>query len=170
MRWLIAVLSVAWACPASAQWVHSKGEDNPFAGGSTQLAMSVGFSGFALAFRCTSTKDLSILLITPEKPRADQVAAIRSLPIEMLVIVDQQPKVAIDAEIDTTPDGDNYRVTAMGPNVVRLLNAAAEGSSRIAVAGQVGGKVIWTHSFGLSGSRRALQPLITGCKIERLPG
>lgn len=166
---VIAALAVS-AWPAQAQWVHTRGEDNPFQGGTTHLAMTVGFTGYTAAFRCTSAEDLSLLLITPERPRPEHLSAIRMVPVEMLAIVDQNTKMTLDSEVDTTPDGDNYRLTAMGPDVAVLLHQAAAGRQRIALAGQMGGKVIWTQSFGLSGSRRAMQPLITACKIAKPSG
>lgn len=166
----LALASLLWATgPARAQWVHTLGEDNPFQGGRTHLAMTFDFSGFAAMFRCTSAQDLALLLITPEKPQPDQLRAVRQMPAEMLVIVDQNPRRRLDAEVDATPNWDNYRMTAMGPDVAVLLHQASAGRQRIALAGQLAGKPIWTQAFGLAGSRRALQPLISGCKIELKP-
>jgi hypothetical protein len=84
---------------------------------------------------------------------------------KLAVIIDDQPKVEIPAEVSQTPDGANMRLESTAPEVARLAIAAGLANRRIALAAVINDKVIESHSFRPTGSTSALAALIRGCKI-----
>jgi hypothetical protein len=161
----LAVAWWFWAIPAQAQWIHQQGEDDPFAGGRQQLAVTVSGAGMLSAFRCTSEKDLALLFVTSEKPDAETRGILSKVPIKLLVIVDDDPKLTLDAELDTTPDGDRYRFTATSEQIVAIARRTAAAKRRFAVAVEILGQRLSSQAFGTSGSRRAIEALIRGCRL-----
>ena len=83
---------------------------------------------------------------------------------KLAVIIDDQPKVEIPAEVSQTPDGANMRLESTAPEVARLAIAGLA-NRRIALAAVINDKVIESHSFRPTGSTSALVALIRGCKI-----
>ena len=160
-----AMAALAIAAPASAAWLHKKGNDDPFKSGAEHIAFASEFDGYAAAFRCTSRDDLTLMFIVPEKPEPSHLALASALPNKLLDIVDDGEKIGFGAGLETTPDLTNYRVAASDSEVASIAHAVASARRRFALAGELNGKVVWSKAFSVGGSRRALQPLIDGCKL-----
>lgn len=164
----IAVATVALALSASAasaQWIHTQGEDDPFAGGAQHMAMTASEMGEILGFRCTNATDLSLLYVSIEKPQAEHRALLGVIPLQLLVIVDNEPVRSFEAKIDTTPDGDRYRVTAVGKDLSALARATAGAKRRFAVAVQMNGERMYSAAVGVRGSTNAINKLARGCNL-----
>lgn len=164
---IMAMCAIALAFPraASAQWFHQKGEDDPFAGGVTHMALTMSDRGEGILFRCTSIGDLALLYISIEKPDPAHAQLFSSLRAKLLVIVDDDQKVEFDADIDTTPDGDRYRFTATNPDLSKLARRTAGAKKRLAVAVELLGKRLYSTAVNVRGSSRALTQLATGCNL-----
>lgn len=160
----IALALTAMTAPANADWIHQKNED-PF-NGDQHIALGADFSGFTVAFRCTSQHDLTLMLIMPDKPDAALIQNLNMLGPKIAVIVDNQPKVEFKAEADQTPDGDNLRFEAKDESVANVAASVAGAARRVAVAGMVNGKAVETHTFDVDGSTRAVGALIKGCNVK----
>lgn len=163
---IFAVCLAASANSASAQWVQMKGSDDPFAGrGAPLIALSMSSLGTSIGFRCTNADDLTLLLVTPESP-SDAVKSMLSLvQAKILIIIDDQEKVEIEATADVTPDGKQIRFESDDDKVLDVLHRAASAKRRVAAAVELMGKPYYSYSYQASNSRRALQPLISGCKL-----
>lgn len=161
----VGVWLVILSAPVDAQWLHQQGEDDPFAGGRQQLAITVSSMGVLAAFRCTSADDLSLLFVSTEKPDEDTREIAAKLPTKLLVIVDDEPKTELDASVDTTPQGDRFRFTATGEGIAVLARKTAAAKRRFAVAVELLGQRLSSQAFGVSGSRRAIEALIRGCRL-----
>lgn len=160
------VLLIAGSHRAAAEWLHKKGTDDPFKGGSEQIAMSIEFgTGQMIGVKCTTIDDVTLIFVPYEKPDASTAQLLPLLKARLLVIIDDQPKVELSATLVITPDGERLRIDADGPEVVKLVPSIASAKRRVALAGEINGKVAWSQAFGMSGSRRALQPLMASCKI-----
>ncbi|WP_024275984.1 hypothetical protein [Hyphomicrobium sp. 802] len=160
----IAVALAAMTAPASADWIHQKSED-PF-NGDQHIALGADFSGFTVAFRCTSQQDVTLMLIMPDKPDPVMILGLNTLGPKIAVIVDDQPKVEFEAEADQTPDGDNLRFEAKNESIANVAASVAGASRRVAVAGVINGKAAETHTFDVDGSTRAVSALIKGCNLK----
>jgi|GEM_PF-7129516 len=152
---------------ADAAWFHTKGNDDPFKGGAEHIAMAVELDGFSAGFRCTSLDDLTLLFIVPEKPEPEHLTLAKALPIKLLVIIDDGGKIELDAALETTPDRTSYRVASSDERVAEIARSAASARRRFALAAETLGKIMWSKSFNVSGSTRALKPLIAGCGLSR---
>lgn len=174
MRTMAQVLAAGLAVLASgaqAQWIQMKGDDDPFAGrGAPLIALSMSPIGTTVAFRCTSVEDLAMILVTPERPDEDTRAVFGLVKIKLLVIVDDQPKVSLEASAAVTPDGKQIRYETDEDGVIEVLHAVAGAKRRVAVAVEVMGKAFYSQSYQATNSRRALQPLIAGCKLPAAGG
>jgi hypothetical protein len=161
----LMVAAVLMASPAQAQWTYMKGDDNPFQGGQVHIALGLG-SGFSLGFRCTNANDLTLIYVTPERVDPKLLSAIKLVPVELRIIVDDEKVRNIGAELGTTPDGENYRLEATDSGVDVLSERIASAKRRIAVAAYGIGKLIWTSTIPAQGSRRALTTLTEKCGIK----
>ena len=151
--------------PAQAEWLHDT-EDDPFRGGVAHIAASVEMDGTMVGFRCTSSADIMMIYVTPEKPDPAVAAAIASTPAKLLVIIDDLPRQDLVAHIEVTQDLERYRLVSTVPGAAAaLVSATAKAKRRIAVAGQAGGEVIWSKSFDVDGSTAALSVLSRGCSL-----
>lgn len=165
-RPMIVAAAVAFAAPASAEWIYLKGEDDPFKPARVQVAATIS-GGHALAFRCSDADDL-VLIWTPHE-RADGAlgALFERAPMKFLVIIDSAARVALEAEGGLTPEADKYMFTATKPaEVLPILHAAVAAKQRIAVAMEMLGNVLISNRFSLDKSKRPLQRLIEGCKLS----
>lgn len=158
-------LALACAAPAHAQWLHQKGEDDPFKGGAEQFAMSISVTGQMAVFRCATSDDLQLMLVTIEAPTDMATLMLAMSKARLLVVVDNDQKMALPAEVEITPDQQRYRVAASGVAVRDVLLRVATAKQRFALAGEVADKVVWSQTFGVQNSKRAVQPLIDGCKV-----
>lgn len=169
MRVMAGILAAGLAMAASAahaQWIQMKGDDDPFAGrGAPLIALSISSIGTSVGFRCTGPEDVAMILVTPERPDADTQALLRLVKVKLLVIIDDQPKVALAASAQATPDGKQIRYEADEDGVTEVLHAVAGAKRRVAAAVEVMGKTFYSQSYQATNSRRALQPLITGCNL-----
>lgn len=165
---IVAAAAMGVAFPASAEWVGSKGSDDPFKGGAEYIAMALtNESRMSAAFRCTSEDDLALVFITPETPTQDFISTYERMDdVAVLVVIDDQPKRSLAARLEITADASRVRFDADGLGIGALLHAAAGAKKRFAIAGEIKGKVVYSQSFTATGSRRAITPLIEGCKIS----
>ena len=161
---LTAALSIGVVTSASAGWFH-RVEDDPFTG-DLHVAFGVDGSSYNVACRCTNGLDLTLMLITPEKPSPETMALVNSMSPRMAVIIDDNPKLEFAAELETTPDGENIRLSSEAAEVAQVIVDAARAKRRVAIAGMLAGKVVVSHSFSAGGSTNALMPMIKGCKID----
>jgi len=150
---------------ASAQWMHTEGEDDPFAGGQEQMAGTLTSVGEMLMFRCRTGDDLALLYVTIEKPDPAHKAIMAIMPVKLLVIVDDEPKREFDATVDTTPDGERYRITAVSEDLASLARLTADAKRRFAVAVEMNGKRMFSSAVSVRGSRLAIGKLASGCKL-----
>ncbi len=159
--------AVLFSLPAMAQWVHMAGEDDPFAGGSQQFAGGVAETGEMVMFRCTSDNDLALLYVSIERPpdEAEIMRVLAAAKAELLVIVDEDPVVALPAIIDMTPDRERLRYVSEHPAVEKLATRAAAAKRRVAVAVQIGGKRIYSTAINARGSGKAMGKLTKACKL-----
>jgi len=161
MRFLIALTLIATSTAARAEWRASKLEDA--FNGDQMMAITLDFSGYAVAFRCSSAEDLALVFITPEKGDAE-TTQLNSLGPQLVAIVDDQPKVTLDAEVDVTADYI-LRLTSEQDEVAALLKAVSGAKRRFAMGIQIMDKTMHTKTFDVNGSRRALQKLVETCKL-----
>jgi hypothetical protein len=161
------VLVMSAVSPASAQWLHNA-EDDPFKGKATHVAMTAKAGQFA-GFRCSGQDDLALLFSIPEKVTSDATKLLNLASLKLLVIVDDLPKIELDAEMQITPDGNTYRLEADSDEVAKIVHAVAGAKRRFAVASEMMGKTFYSTVFGVDGSRSALNKLISGCKIAAVP-
>lgn len=150
---------------AAAQWVYDQGEDDPFAGGVTHMAITASNLGELIVFRCTGASDISLLYVSIEKPDPAHKSVVGIVPMQLHVIVDDEPKREFDAKIDVTPDGDKYRVTAEDADLADLVTLVAKAKRRFAVAVMMGGIRMYSAAVGVRGSRAAIGKLAVGCKL-----
>lgn len=165
---LLAVLGFLASSAADADatvWLHTKGEDNPFAGGVQHIAVGAKDNGYSLGFRCSSASDLALVLLVPERPEASHLEFIRTLSIGLHVIIDDASPDVFDASIDVVPDGSRYIAVSEDPSVGALLHDVANAKRRVAIAAKFNEQVIWTSVFTVRGSRRAIEPLISNCRL-----
>lgn len=151
--------------PAFAQWAYTQSEDDPFAGGAQHMAGTISTLGEWLMFRCTGADDLALLYVTVEQPSPEHRAVIKLLPVQVSVIVDDEPKRSFDAEVDTTPDGKRYRVTAAEQGLSDVVKLAASAKRRFAMAVELGGQRMYSAAVNVRGSRSALGQLKAACKL-----
>lgn len=151
---------------ANAQWVYDK-KDDPFQS-DLHTAVAVERLGFAAGLRCTSAADATLIYVTPEHPPSDGLANLNRMSPRLLVILDDMPKVAIDAQIEATPDGQSLRVVSTNPPAVGLLFQAAElARKRFAIAVEIGvGNIVYSQSFTIDGAKKTIGRALDGCKIR----
>ena len=168
MRRLFLTIGVlCFAAPACAEWVHTT-EDDPFTDSPVQLSAAIDTSGYFGGFRCTTAADLALVFVTVEEVGNDGAAdLLAALPVKVLVIVDDAPKVELDAKVEPTPDGKKYRVIAQGDDkLTGLLKATLAAKKRFAISQEILGKRYHTHSFNARGSSKALEKLVAACGIK----
>jgi hypothetical protein len=161
----IALMAVA-SSVAHAEWVHSTDED-PFQGDS-HLALAIEpESGYAAGFRCVAGKDpeLTFIFGTPERMDQSNSAALAAMPIKVLIIVDDQPKVEMDGTADTVGETNFLRIQSKDAAVSGLVKAALAAKRRFAVAAEAMGKIFHSHTFSLRGSTQAISEFSSGCKL-----
>jgi hypothetical protein len=154
---------------ASAQWVHTASEDDPFAGGATQLAAGLSEVGEMLAFRCTSARDLALLYVSIEKPDdalIENLAMFAMGKPALLVIVDDDPVVRLPAQIEVTPTRERLRYVATGEAVQPLARRVTTARKRIAVAFEFNGKRVSSTAVNARGTKAAVGKLTGACKLE----
>lgn len=162
-----ALATILISCTAAlGDWEHSAGEHDPFKGGAEHIAVAAELPGVLAGFRCTSQEDLAIMFIPIEKGDTAAMAMLAGVKVRLLVIVDDQPRQSLPAALGITPDGERFRVEATGADVAKIVLDVAAAKKRLAMAGEINGKIAWSHPFGTAGSRRALQPLIDSCKLK----
>ena len=161
----VALMLAMTGNPAAAQWMHLQGEDDPFAGGVEHTSMTLARHGEIIGFRCTSAKDLAFLFVSTEKPQADHVALMSLLTARLLVIIADEPQREYVALIDTTPDGDRYRFTALARTLPELVKAAGAAKRRLAVAVEIKGERVHSAAVNVRGSGRAIRQLVKGCGL-----
>ena len=163
---LSAALVCLSAVAANAVWIHTKTED-PFQG-DTHLAFAGGSSGYGVGFRCQAGPEtnLTIIFTTPERMSTDNAAVLGSMPVSLLVIADDQPKVTLEGKADTAGDENNLRIYSEEPQVGQLVKAALAARRRFAIAAEMVGKIVHSHSFDLSGSTKAITELMQACKLQ----
>lgn len=158
--WLLALSS-----SAKAQWLHTTGDEDPFKKGREHLAVTMR-AGEMVGFRCTTKDDIALVFVPGERPKpsdATTMAAIKLLPVKLLVIIDDGEKLELDAAIDETPSGESYRYTATGDQLHKVAQAVAGARRRFAVAIEFMDQVLGSRVFGVAGSQRAVGGLIKGC-------
>lgn len=173
MRMTTAMAALFLVCdPAHAEWVSTKGNDDPFKGGAEYVALAIeGLGKGMAAFRCTRKLDLTLMLVTTEKPTNEVLRRLDEFrDVKILVIVDDDPRIVLPATLGATPDNERLRFEAQGSTVATVLHAAAAAKRRFAIAAELNGKIVTSESFGINGSRRALAPLIEGCSIPERKG
>jgi hypothetical protein len=153
------------ATGANADWLHNT-EDDPFRGGEQHIAAAFDLSGELAGFRCSSADDLVLMFVTPEKPQAGSMELLSKVPVQLLVIVDNEPKRELAARIETTPNGERYRIVSEVPEVADVVKSALGAKKRFSVASQLLGQLGYTKTFNVRGSTNAIRALVSGCKIE----
>jgi hypothetical protein len=160
-----ALAALALPAAAHAQWMHTEGEDDPFAGGAQHMAMAMTAMGEILGFRCNSVANLSLVYVSIEKPAQEHLSVVGLLKPQLLVIVDSEPVQTFQATMDVTPDGDRYRVVAEDSDLTVLLRQTAAAKKRFAVAVQMGGQRMYSAAVNVRGSRSAISALASGCRL-----
>jgi hypothetical protein len=168
MRILISVALILIMGPAAAHaaWMHSKDED-PFRG-DAHLAMGFDLeTGYGAGFRCVVGKEaeLTFIFATPEKMPQESLAALSAMPVKLLIIVDDQPKVEMEGTADAVGDLNLLRIQSTDTGVASLVKAAMVAKRRFAVAAEAMGKIVHSHTFDLRGSKRAIGEMATACKL-----
>jgi hypothetical protein len=156
------------ASAASAQWVHSAGEDDPFAGGALQLAMSFSEMGEMVAFRCTTSADLAFMYVSMEKPTDDLAANLPTFAAgkpALLVVVDDDPVVRLPAAIEITPDHERLRYVAVGAAVAPLAQRVGAARKRVAIAFEFNGQRVQSTAVNVRGSKSVMSKLVTACRL-----
>ena len=160
---LAGIVSVTTVSAAHAQWVH-KADDDPFKGRATHLALTAK-SGLIAGFRCSSADDLALIYVIPEKVTDTTTKMLSAASVKLLVIVDDAPKIELDAEVQITPSGDNYRLETSVQEVQQIVEKVASAKRRFALASEFLGQSFYPTVFSVDGSRSALAKLMKGCKV-----
>lgn len=166
---LLALMGMAAA--ARADWVH-RTEDDPFNGDSHVVMGITDESGYVVGFRCTAKEGLSLIYLTPEEMGSDSKKGMDAMNLmaglKLLVIVDDEPKLAFDAMADSVASNHTLRFAVQDDGLSDLVEKVKAAKKRMAVAVNMEafGKTIHTKSFDVRGSRRALDELTAGCKIK----
>ena len=124
-------------------------------------------SGYVAGFRCIAgpENDLTFIFGTPERMEEMHGPNLSAIPIKLLIIVDDQPKIAIDGKADTVGERDLLRIQSNDPAVAGLVKGALAARHRFAVAAELGGKIFHSHTFSLQGSTRAITEFAAACKL-----
>ena len=162
--WFAVFLMLASSEAAKAEWFY-KAEENPFEG-DQHMGAAIDLTGYLAGFRCSSEEDLTLIFVTPEKIDSSMLALLRAAPMKLLVIVDSADKISLDAQLEATPDGERYRLSASGPEVKALIFDAVKSKRRFAVAQEAFGKVGHSKTFSSRGSTSVLQKLIGRCNLK----
>jgi hypothetical protein len=160
----IATAAFAIATPASAEWLHQVNDD-PFQG-KQQLAFGTDPSGFSVALRCTNAEDLTLVFISREKVDLSLVRLANRLGPHLGVVVDDQPKVELAAQMYPSPDGEHLKLEASSPDVAKVAAVAARANRRIALAGMLNGKIANSHSFDATGSATVIGATLEACGVK----
>lgn len=162
---------LALASPSAAEWMHTAGEDDPFAGGPQQFAGGLADSGEMIMFRCTGAQDLALLYVSIEKPsdEAEQYVAAAAAAdiVKLLVIIDDDPVAIIGAKVEITPDRERYRFTSEDGAVIGLAKRALTAKRRMAVAVELAGKRLYSTAVNARGSSSAMGKLMRACKLGK---
>jgi hypothetical protein len=154
-----------WGAPARAEWLYDS-EDNAF-GADIHMVMAADDlrSGYVAAIRCSSATDLTLMLLTPEDAPAGSAERMNTVPVQLLVVVDDQDRRAFAGRVDVSPTGSKLRVSAEGPHLVEIVRMAKNAKRRFALAAEIGGKVYHPKTFSIKGARNPVARLETACKL-----
>lgn len=170
MKWRLAISAVAFALSwqARAEWLHTV-DENPFTGDG-HIAMALeDLSGYGAGFRCTSNTDATLIFATPERISAEDARLLSGEggpPVDVLVVVDDQPKLTFPAKPDVIVGSEKLRFISQTDEVADLIRSVMMAKRRVALAVQINGQVLHTKSFSAAGSTKALSALIEGCHIN----
>jgi hypothetical protein len=148
---------------AHAEW-YAKVEGPDVFGKTT---VSAGVTGFneSLAISCDSTGSLYIALIFPKR-EFDKVA---SVPAELLLQVDGAAPVKFPAALrEWNNKRGGVATSGRSPETVAMLRTIAGAKEKLNVGALVNGNQM-SASFGVNGSRSAIEKTIKSCKLDDLP-
>ncbi len=160
----LMAMSLVGGAASASDWLYEEGEDDPFKGGRQRVAITFAANGFMFGFRCTKAADIAMLAVSPEEAKPEHGPQISRARFNIMVIVDDDAKRVLPANVDVTLTGNNYRWTAELSDVASVLSRVASAKRRVAVGVEfIGGSLVWSEVFSVAGSRRTLQPMIDAC-------
>lgn len=153
--------SAAWG----GSWQHQVYEDA--FNGDAQMVLSTDDLGYGIGFRCRGKDDLALVYMMPERVTAADVSAMTAVKPALLVIVDEQPKVSLAADVEQATGTELLMAYSEGLDVESILDAAQAAKRRMAVAFEIGGKPFHSRTFGLKGFSRAIDKLTGACGLRK---
>lgn len=160
----LATAGISLALPASAQWVTSVNggdfDDDP-------LRLAVTMSGnYAIGVRCRNN-DAEIVYATPDKSMDDpDLLKITNATEPLLKYrIDGKEVYELNAEIDSQETGMAAIAKITLDDMTRLRDARKS----LSVVIRIMGKNFHETRFGSSGSTKAMNELIDGCKMAQSP-
>jgi hypothetical protein len=165
MRIAITILiTMLLASAAHAQWVVTK-EDDAFEG-DLHIAGAFEGLGYGVGFRCRDGQAPDLVFMTPEDADAAALQGMAMLGPRILVVIDDDAKVGLGADLDVNAVTGRLMASSSDPNVASLLFRARSAKRRFAVALEVAGKLFHSKSFSAKGSGRALGSLAQSCNLQ----
>lgn len=163
--WVVGFIA-ALASPAAAAWISGK-ESNAF-DGDLFYAYNGSFAS-GTGFNCRKEDGVANLLyIVPDKVEEQATQALNSArgDLELVAIVDHDPRVTFKAGYDLNASGTNYRIRTSAEGVLALMKKLRDATQRFAVGLSMGGKVLEQETFDVDGSGAAIRYMIKNCELD----
>lgn len=161
-----ALATMILSAAAHADWMHGV---NPDAfNGDSYYAVTGDFSN-AAGFNCTQDSTTpELVFVLPDKVTDTTTEMLKSSSLQLVVIVDSDPKVNFAAELGLTPEANNYRISATATEVLPLLAKVRDAKKRFGVGLQINGKIAEQHTFDVEGSGTAIRFIEEKCDLTDL--
>lgn len=162
LRSLAAVMMIICSTAStSAQWITQE-QGGAFDNDPLQISLTAR-GNYALGLRCKSNQS-EMLFITKDRSFDRSTAKMANVTSPKLLIrVDRGEIIRLEGKVDII-DGDAVVVADAGVEVYRSIGA---GRKSVEIAIEMIGTLLHETSFGVSGSRAAMNSLISKCKLDK---
>jgi hypothetical protein len=162
---LLPVLILALtAGNVAAQWIN-KTDDDPFGNDKKSISMTMS-DGYGFGFSCQGKDTFQLVYLTTEKA-GDDLSGAKLLSPKLKIKVDSLDVVDLSADIDEA--GGKLRISSSEQAAVDVAKSIALAKQRVAVAIEFAGQRYHTQTFGVSGSKDALNKALRSCKLDGQP-
>lgn len=170
---IVAVVSVTdGASTAAAEWMYQAGLHDPFKGGAEQIAAYVESQVVTprrFGFRCHTAADLQVMWTTGERVGGAERASVERARFRIALIVDGRPAIYTRAEPGVLEMAQLGLVSTDRSSAARFAMAIAAAEREIAVAGEMGGKIIFSEPLPVEDAADSVRQLVDACKITVAP-
>jgi hypothetical protein len=159
--------ALVWALTAgnaAAQWIN-KTDDDPFGSDKKSISMTMS-EGYAFGFSCQGKDIFQLVYLTTEKA-GDDLSGAKILSPKLKIKVDTLDVVDLSADIDEA--GGKLRISSSEQAAVDVAKTIATAKQRVAVAIEFAGQRYHTQTFGVAGSKDALNKALKSCKLDGQP-